>query len=102
MTSVSCSAPGKAGEAAGARLRALASRREPSARSFRAQGREPLHIAAYKCSEDMIDYLVKLGAKNTVKDAGGNTPSALAGRTPGRDKVKALIEELVATAGAAA
>ena len=55
-------------------------------------GREPLHIAAYKCSEEMVTYLIDLGAKNNKADTAGNTASKLADRA-GRRKSKEIIEE---------
>ena len=54
--------------------------------------REPLHIAAYKCTEEMVSYLMEIGASNTTKDSGGNNPSKLADRS-GRRKSRELIEE---------
>mmetsp|Transcript_29253 Transcript_29253/g.75388 ORF Transcript_29253/g.75388 Transcript_29253/m.75388 type:complete len:417 (+) Transcript_29253:144-1394(+) len=41
-------------------------------------GREPLHIAAFKCSEEMSGFLVDLGAKDETEDMAGNLPSELA------------------------
>lgn len=54
-------------------------------------GRAPLHIAAYKCSEEMVSYLLSIGAKNEIKDIAGNLPSTLAEKG-GRKKSKEIIE----------
>jgi len=40
--------------------------------------REPLHIAAYKCSPEMNGFLVDLGANDSRQDSAGKTPTALA------------------------
>lgn len=53
-------------------------------------GREPLHIAAYKCSEEVVKYLLDLGATNDRSDASGNTASALAIRS-GRRRSSEVI-----------
>jgi len=56
--------------------------------------RVPLHIAAYKCTEDMVHYLcTELKAKNDTTDNAGNVPSKLAERA-GRRKSKELIDDL--------
>jgi len=56
--------------------------------------RVPLHIAAYKCTEDMVEYLcTDLKAKNDATDNAGNVPSKLAERA-GRRKSKELMESL--------
>jgi hypothetical protein len=55
-------------------------------------GREPLHIAAYRCTEEMVGFLLDLGATNKKHDTGGNTPSKLADRS-GRRKSKDIIDE---------
>ena len=57
-------------------------------------GREPLHIAAYKCTEEMVAYLIDIGASNKKTDSAGNTASKLAERA-GRRKSRELIEEKV-------
>ena len=54
-------------------------------------GREPLHIAAYKCSEEMVTYLMDVGAANLRVDSNGNDPAKLADRA-GRRKSKEIIE----------
>ena len=54
-------------------------------------GREPLHIAAYKCTEEMVQYLMALGSANTRADTAGNTASKLAERA-GRRKSREIIE----------
>lgn len=54
-------------------------------------GREPLHIAAYKCSEEMVSYLMDVGAANVRVDSNGNDPAKLADRA-GRRKSKEIIE----------
>ena len=54
-------------------------------------GREPLHIAAYKCSEEMVSFLMELGATNKKKDSAGNNPAALAARS-GRRKSREILE----------
>ena len=54
-------------------------------------GREPLHIAAYKSSENMVEYLLNIGGSNVRVDANGNNASKLADRA-GRRKSKELIE----------
>ena len=51
----------------------------------------PLHIAAYKCSEEMVSYMMDLGATDATKDAGGNTASKLADRS-GRRKSREIID----------
>lgn len=53
-------------------------------------GREPVHIASYKCSEEMVKYLITLGATNLKKDASGNVPSVLAEKS-GRKKSKEIL-----------
>ena len=55
-------------------------------------GREPLHIAAYKCGEGLVEYLVSLGATNQKKDSAGNTAAKLADRS-GRRKSREIIEK---------
>jgi len=57
-------------------------------------GREPLHIAAYKCTEEMVSYLIDLGASNKKQDSAGNTASKLADRA-GRRKSREVIEEKI-------
>ena len=64
-------------------------------RSFDKSGRQPLHIAAYKCTEEMVQYLVEpppagLGAPAEAKDSGGNDAEKLAGRS-GRRASKEMI-----------
>lgn len=54
-------------------------------------GREPLHIAAYKCSEEMVKYLVEKGATANKEDSAGNTASKLADRG-GRRKSREIID----------
>ena len=63
-------------------------------------GREPLHIAAYKCTEEMVTFLIDLGANNKKTDAAGNTASKLADRA-GRRKSREIIEDKVDAAAAA-
>ena len=55
-------------------------------------GREPLHIAAYKCTEDVVQYLISIGAKNARSDAAGNTAAKLAERA-GRRRSRDIIED---------
>jgi len=55
-------------------------------------GREPLHIAAYKCSEEVVGHLMDLGATNNKSDTAGNTAAKLADRA-GRRRSKDVIEE---------
>ena len=55
-------------------------------------GREPLHIAAYKCTEDAVQYLISIGAKNARSDAAGNTAAKLAERA-GRRRSRDIIED---------
>ena len=45
-------------------------------------GREPLHIAAYKCSEEMVKYLVEKGATANKEDSAGNTASKVRAGPP--------------------
>ena len=53
-------------------------------------GRRPLHIAAYKCDEELVQHLGQLGAKDT-KDNAGNTAGKLAEKT-NRRRSRELIE----------
>ena len=69
-------------------------------RSFDKSGRQPLHIAAYKCTEEMVTFLIDLGANNKKTDAAGNTASKLADRA-GRRKSREIIEDKVDAAAAA-
>ena len=55
-------------------------------------GREPLHIAAYKCTTDMVSYLLEKGATNDREDLAKHKPSALAALKD-RRRSKELIEE---------
>jgi len=55
-------------------------------------GREPLHIAAYKASEEVVAKLIALGASDKAKDSSGNTASKLADRA-GRRKSREMIED---------
>ena len=63
-------------------------------------GREPLHIAAYKCTEEMVTFLIDLGANNKKTDSAGNTASKLADRA-GRRKSREIIEDKIDAAAAA-
>jgi len=69
----------------GARLKALLKTADKT-------GREPLHIAAYKSSEDMVSFLIEQGADATNSDTGGNTAAKLATRS-GRRKSKEILED---------
>jgi len=70
----------------GGRLRVLINLKDRS-------GRQPLHIAAYKCqSEDIIRYLMENGANGEQKDSGGLAPHVLAEKA-GRRVSKEIIEE---------
>jgi ankyrin repeat protein len=64
-------------------------------------GREPLHIAAYKCTEELVTYLIELGASNKKADSAGNTPGKLADRS-GRRRSKDIIDHGPVPAAAAA
>ena len=54
------------------------------------QGRTPLHIASFRCPEEVCLQLVEAGAKAAVRDVRGNTPSSLAGRM-GRSNSKEYL-----------
>lgn len=59
-------------------------------------GRQPLHITAFTDTSqegDVNALLIKHGAKNDSKDAAGNKPSELAGKSH-RRKSKEMIEEM--------
>lgn len=59
-------------------------------------GRQPLHITAFTDTSQEADLnalLIKHGARNNVKDLGGNFPSQLAHKSS-RRKSKELIEDL--------
>jgi len=64
-------------------------------------GRRPLHIAAYKCDEDTVDFVSKLCVELKVdmnkKDAAGNSPGALAGKT-NRRRSREIIDSFAETA----
>ena len=62
-------------------------------------GDEPLHIAAYKCDESIVAYLIEKGAEDK-KDSTGNTASKLADRS-GRRKSRELIDAKFADDGKA-
>jgi len=56
-------------------------------------GRQPLHIAAYRCSDtDIISFLMDSGASGDHKDSGGLVPVKLAEKA-GRRESKEIIEE---------
>lgn len=62
-------------------------------------GRQPLHITAFTDTSqdgDVNALLIKHGAKNDAKDAAGNKPSELAGKSQ-RRKSKEMIEEMTGT-----
>jgi ankyrin repeat protein len=63
-------------------------------------GRRPLHIAAYKCDETIVQYLTKKCAEYEVdmakKDSAGNTAGSLAGKT-NRRKSREIIESYIPT-----
>ena len=70
----------------GARLKALLATKDKT-------GREPLHIAAYKCEEEVVKYLVdELGACNGSEDMSGNDASKLADRG-GRRHSREIIDK---------
>jgi ankyrin repeat protein len=54
-------------------------------------GREPLHIAAYKCTEEMVAYLIERGASAKSSDSAGNTASKLADKS-NRRRSKEILE----------
>jgi len=56
------------------------------------QGRTPLHIAAFKAHEDLVQFLLQHGADAGIADASGNTAGKLAGKS-GRRKSKDLLDE---------
>ena len=67
-------------------------------------GREPLHIAAYKCDEEIVSYLIKMGAQNKKADKAGNDASELAkkaGRRRSREILSGKEEEKKAPPSAA-
>jgi ankyrin repeat protein len=54
-------------------------------------GRTPLHIAAFKCDEDIVALLLQYDANPKEVDSGGNDAIKLAAKT-GRTKSKELLE----------
>ncbi len=54
-------------------------------------GNTPLHIAAGKGLEDVVEYLVRLGADTSVKNKEGNTPLHIAAGKGFGDVVKYLV-----------
>lgn len=70
----------------GGRLRVLINLKDKS-------GRQPLHIAAYRCEgTDIVEYLMENGANGRSTDASGLDPTHLAEKA-GRRKSKEIIEE---------
>jgi len=55
--------------------------------------RDPLHIAAYRCEEDIVNYLLHNGAEPLNQDSAGNRPSALAKKS-NRHKSRELLEQM--------
>jgi len=53
-------------------------------------GREPLHIAAYKCDEKIVEYLISIGAQNKKADKAGNDASQLA-KKAGRRRSREIL-----------
>lgn len=54
--------------------------------------RSPMHIAAFKCDEDIVGILASAGANVTTTDNSGNSPMKLAEKT-GRRKSREIMEE---------
>ena len=55
------------------------------------QGREPLHIAAYKCDENVVSWLMDNGADSNKEDSSGKSAVELADRS-GRRKSREVME----------
>lgn len=69
--------------------------------AFNNTGTTPLHVAAERGEEELVQLLVRRGAELDVVDRQGKTPLALAERSPATARAAALIRRLMGQPAAA-